>query len=221
MNRQDALDYHASPRPGKIAVVPTKPLTNQRDLSLAYSPGVAEPCLEIERDPERAYKYTAQGQPRRRRHQRHRRPRARQHRRAGRQAGHGGQGKPLQAVRRPRRVRPRGGLARIRTTSSGSASSSSRRSAAINLEDIRAPDCFCIEETLRKTMKHPGLPRRPARHRDHLRRRAAQRARGRREEDRRSARRVLGRGRGGDRHGEHYVRLGVRRSTSSCATAPV
>ena len=43
--RQDALDYHANGRPGKIAVVPTKPLTNQRDLSLAYSPGVAEPCL--------------------------------------------------------------------------------------------------------------------------------------------------------------------------------
>src|SRR6187401_1790332 len=61
MNRQDALDYHSSPRPGKIAVVPTKPLTNQRDLSLAYSPGVAEPCLEIEKDPEEAYRYTARG----------------------------------------------------------------------------------------------------------------------------------------------------------------
>ena len=47
--RQDALDYHATGRPGKIAVVPTKPLNNQRDLSLAYSPGVAEPCLEIKR----------------------------------------------------------------------------------------------------------------------------------------------------------------------------
>src|SRR5687768_7891698 len=61
MNRQDALDYHRSPRPGKIAVVPTKPLSNQRDLSLAYSPGVAEPCLEIQRDPEEAYHYTARG----------------------------------------------------------------------------------------------------------------------------------------------------------------
>src|SRR4030095_12453695 len=57
MKRQDALDYHSSPRPGKIAVVPTKPLTNQRDLSLAYSPGVAEPCLEIAKDPEEAYRY--------------------------------------------------------------------------------------------------------------------------------------------------------------------
>jgi malate dehydrogenase (oxaloacetate-decarboxylating)(NADP+) len=59
--RQDALDYHSTGRPGKIAVVPTKPLTNQRDLSLAYSPGVAEPCLEIERDPDLAYTYTAKG----------------------------------------------------------------------------------------------------------------------------------------------------------------
>jgi malate dehydrogenase (oxaloacetate-decarboxylating)(NADP+) len=61
MKRQDALDYHALPRPGKIAVVPTKPLTNQRDLSLAYSPGVAEPCLEIRKDPNNAYRYTARG----------------------------------------------------------------------------------------------------------------------------------------------------------------
>src|SRR5881397_1929451 len=59
--KQDALDYHARGRPGKIAVVPTKPLTNQRDLSLAYSPCVAEPCLEIKRDPDLAYTYTAKG----------------------------------------------------------------------------------------------------------------------------------------------------------------
>src|ERR671923_946608 len=59
--RDEALEYHRSGRPGKIAVVPTKPLTNQRDLALAYSPGVAEPCLEIKRDPEEAYTYTAKG----------------------------------------------------------------------------------------------------------------------------------------------------------------
>src|SRR5207302_6942141 len=59
--RQDALDYHANGRPGKIAVIPTKPLTNQRDLALAYTPGVAEPCLEIEKDATLAYKYTAKG----------------------------------------------------------------------------------------------------------------------------------------------------------------
>src|SRR5205823_5581059 len=61
MKRDDALDYHASGRPGKIAVVPTKPLNNQRDLALAYSPGVAAPCLEIESNPEDAYRYTAKG----------------------------------------------------------------------------------------------------------------------------------------------------------------
>src|SRR5947207_1999294 len=61
MKREDALDYHASGRPGKIAVVPTKPLNNQRDLALAYSPGVALPCLEIESNPEDAYRYTAKG----------------------------------------------------------------------------------------------------------------------------------------------------------------
>src|SRR5215211_642112 len=59
--RDAALEYHARGRPGKIAVVPTKPLNNQRDLALAYSPGVAEPCLEIKRDPEEAYAYTAKG----------------------------------------------------------------------------------------------------------------------------------------------------------------
>lgn len=56
---QDALDYHASGRPGKIEVIPSKPYTSQRDLSLAYSPGVAEPCLRIEENPDDAYKYTS------------------------------------------------------------------------------------------------------------------------------------------------------------------
>ncbi len=59
--RREALIYHAKPIPGKIAVVPTKKYASQRDLSLAYSPGVAEPCLEIEKDVNNAYKYTAKG----------------------------------------------------------------------------------------------------------------------------------------------------------------
>ncbi|MFD2542541.1 NADP-dependent malic enzyme [Lacinutrix gracilariae] len=59
--RREALVYHAKPSPGKIEVVPTKKYTTQRDLSLAYSPGVAEPCLEIEKDKNNAYKYTAKG----------------------------------------------------------------------------------------------------------------------------------------------------------------
>ena len=59
--RQDALNYHSMGRPGKIQVVPTKPYSTQRDLSLAYSPGVAIPCLEIEKNIQDAYEYTAKG----------------------------------------------------------------------------------------------------------------------------------------------------------------
>lgn len=59
--KRDALKYHSEGRPGKIEVIPTTGHATQRDLSLAYSPGVAEPCLEIEKDPENAYKYTALG----------------------------------------------------------------------------------------------------------------------------------------------------------------
>jgi malate dehydrogenase (oxaloacetate-decarboxylating)(NADP+) len=59
--RREALIYHAKPQPGKIKIVPTKPYSTQRDLGLAYSPGVAEPCLEIAKDKENAYKYTAKG----------------------------------------------------------------------------------------------------------------------------------------------------------------
>ncbi len=59
--KQDALDYHSHGRPGKIQVVPTKPTNSQRDLSLAYSPGVAEPCLRIAENKEDVYKYTAKG----------------------------------------------------------------------------------------------------------------------------------------------------------------
>ena len=61
INRIDALNYHQKGRPGKIEVVPTKPHSTQYDLSLAYTPGVAEPCLDIEKNPADAYKYTAKG----------------------------------------------------------------------------------------------------------------------------------------------------------------
>ncbi len=61
IRKQDALDYHSSGRPGKIQVIPTKPYASQRDLSLAYSPGVAEPCLKIAENKEDVYKYTAKG----------------------------------------------------------------------------------------------------------------------------------------------------------------
>lgn len=61
LTKEDALLYHSQGKPGKIEVVPTKPYSSQRDLSLAYSPGVAEPCLEIEKDANAAYEYTAKG----------------------------------------------------------------------------------------------------------------------------------------------------------------
>ena len=61
ITKEDALRYHAEGKPGKIEVVPTKPYSTQTDLSLAYSPGVAEPCLEIEKNPLDAYKYTSKG----------------------------------------------------------------------------------------------------------------------------------------------------------------
>jgi malate dehydrogenase (oxaloacetate-decarboxylating)(NADP+) len=61
LNKKDILDYHSMGRPGKIEVIPSKPSNSQRDLAIAYSPGVAEPCKEIAKNPEDAYKYTAKG----------------------------------------------------------------------------------------------------------------------------------------------------------------
>ena len=61
IRKADTLKYHQQPKPGKIEVIPTKPSNSQRDLSIAYSPGVAEPCKEIAANPEDVYKYTAKG----------------------------------------------------------------------------------------------------------------------------------------------------------------
>src|SRR3982750_2862933 len=61
LSKQQALEYHSKGRPGKIEVIPTKEAKTQRDLSLAYSPGVAEPCKEIAANKEDVYKYTAKG----------------------------------------------------------------------------------------------------------------------------------------------------------------
>jgi len=61
ISKQEALDYHSGERPGKIEIRPTKPCLTQRDLSLAYTPGVAEPCLDIKKNPLDAFKYTARG----------------------------------------------------------------------------------------------------------------------------------------------------------------
>ncbi len=61
LRREEALEYHSKGKPGKIEVVPTKEAKTQRDLSLAYSPGVAEPCKEIALNKDDVYKYTAKG----------------------------------------------------------------------------------------------------------------------------------------------------------------
>ena len=61
ITKEAALHYHEMGKPGKIEIVPTKPYRTQTDLSLAYSPGVAEPCLEIQKNPHDAYRYTNKG----------------------------------------------------------------------------------------------------------------------------------------------------------------
>ena len=154
MKREEALDYHSSGRPGKIAVVPTKPLNNQRDLGLAYSPGVAIPCLEIKAKPDDVYKYTAKGN-------------------------------LVAVVTNGTAVLGLGNIGALagKPVMEGKANLFKQFAdldvfdlevgsenpddvikfcqlleptvGGINLEDIRAPDCFYIEETLRKTMKIP------------------------------------------------------------------
>ena len=153
-DREDALDYHARGRPGKIAVIPTKPLDNQRDLSLAYSPGVAEPCLEIQKNPEDAYKYTAKGN-------------------------------LVAVVTNGTAVLGLGSIGALasKPVMEGKANLFKQFAdldvfdievgstvpddliqfcklleptvGGINLEDIRAPDCFYIEQTLREALKIP------------------------------------------------------------------
>src|SRR5438067_12535831 len=154
IRRQEALDYHSQGRPGKIQVSPTKPFKNQRDLSLAYTPGVAEPCREIAARPGEAYTYTAKGNlvavvtngtavlglrnigPL-----------------AGKPVMEGkgilfkafadidvfdlevGSEDPEDMIRFCRLLEPTVG--------------------GINLEDIRSPDCFYIEEQLRETLSIP------------------------------------------------------------------
>ncbi|MBV8818770.1 MAG: NADP-dependent malic enzyme [Acidobacteriaceae bacterium] len=154
IRKEDALEYHASAPPGKVSVVPTKPCHTQRDLSLAYTPGVAVPCLEIHRDPSLVHKYTGKGNlvavvtngtavlglgnigPA-----------------AGKPVMEGkgvlfkrfadidvfdlelDTSDPKEVIRACQLLEPTFG--------------------GINLEDIKAPDCFIIEEELRRTMKIP------------------------------------------------------------------
>src|SRR5438105_4037127 len=152
--REEALEYHRRGRPGKIAVVPTKPLTNQRDLALAYSPGVAEPCLEIKQNPDDAYRYTAKGNL----------VAVVTNGTAVLGLGNIGAlaGKPV--------MEGKGNLLKqfadldVFDLEVGSEDPQDvirfcqllePTVGGINLEDIRAPDCFPIEETLRKTLTIP------------------------------------------------------------------
>src|SRR5664279_2907525 len=154
ISKQQALDYHSGPRPGKIEVTPTKPCRTQRDLSLAYTPGVADPCLEIQRNPHDAFKYTARGN-------------------------------LVAVVTNGTAVLGLGDIGALagKPVMEGKAVLFKRFAdvdvfdieinsknpeeiiklcqlleptfGGINLEDIKAPDCFQIEETLKKTMKIP------------------------------------------------------------------
>jgi len=154
VSKQQALDYHNGPRPGKIEITPTKPCRTQRDLSLAYTPGVADPCLEIEKNPHDAFKYTARGN-------------------------------LVAVVSNGTAVLGLGDIGALagKPVMEGKAVLFKRFAdvdvfdievnshnpdeiiklcqlleptfGGINLEDIKAPDCFYIEEELRRTMKIP------------------------------------------------------------------
>jgi malate dehydrogenase (oxaloacetate-decarboxylating)(NADP+) len=154
VTKQQALDYHFGTCPGKIEVTPTKPCRTQHDLSLAYTPGVAEPCLEIHRNPHDAYKYT-------------------------------GRGNLVAVVTNGSAVLGLGDIGALaaKPVMEGKAVLFKRFAGvnvfdievnshdpedvikvcqlleptfgAINLEDIKAPECFYIEEALKKTMKIP------------------------------------------------------------------
>ena len=154
VTKQEALDYHQGTRPGKVEVVSSKPCLTQRDLSLAYTPGVAQPCLEIEKNPQDAYKYTAKGN-------------------------------LVAVVTNGTAVLGLGDIGALagKPVMEGKGVLFKRFAdidvfdieldthnpdeiikacqlleptfGGINLEDIKAPECFYIEETLKKTMKIP------------------------------------------------------------------
>ena len=154
VTKQQALDYHFGARPGKIEVSPTKPCRTQRDLSLAYTPGVAEPCLEIQKNPQDAFKYTAKGN-------------------------------LVAVISNGTAVLGLGDIGALagKPVMEGKGVLFKRFAdvdvfdieldthnpdeiikvcqlleptfGGINLEDIKAPECFYIEETLKKTMKIP------------------------------------------------------------------
>src|SRR3954463_14534696 len=154
ISKQEALDYHFGARPGKIEIRPTKPCRTQRDLSLAYTPGVADPCLDIEKNPQDAFKYTAKGNL----------VAVISNGTAVLGLGNIGAlaGKPV--------MEGKGVLFKrfadidvfdieLDTLNADEIIRTCQilepTFGGINLEDIKAPECFYIEETLRKTMKIP------------------------------------------------------------------
>src|SRR6202140_957221 len=154
IRREDVLDYHASAPQGKISVTPSKPCHTQRDLSLAYTPGVAIPCLEIERQPSLAYKYTGKGNL----------VAVVSNGTAVLGLGNIGAlaGKPVmegKAVLFKRFADIDVFDIELDTTNADEIIRTCQilepTFGGINLEDIKAPECFYIEETLRKTMKIP------------------------------------------------------------------
>ena len=154
ISKRDALDYHASPRPGKIEVTPTKPCRTQRDLSLAYTPGVADPCLEIQKNPQDAFKYTARGNL----------VAVVSNGTAVLGLGHIGAlaGKPVMEGKGVLFKRFAGVDVfdlEVDTTNSDEVVRVCQllepTFGGINLEDIKAPECFYIEEKLKATMKIP------------------------------------------------------------------
>ena len=154
IRKSEALAYHLGARPGKIEVTPTKPCRTQRDLSLAYTPGVAEPCLEIAKEPGDAYKYTAKGNL----------VAVVSNGTAVLGLGNIGAlaGKPV--------MEGKGVLFKrfadvdvfdleVNSTNPDDVIKVCQllepTFGGINLEDIKAPECFYIEETLKRTMKIP------------------------------------------------------------------
>src|ERR1019366_7700794 len=152
--REQALDYHLGERPGKIEVIPSKPCQTQRDLSLAYTPGVAVPCLEIQKNPREAFKYTA----------RRNLVAVVSNGTAVLGLGDNGAlaGKPVmegKAVLFKRFADVDVFDLEVNSHDPDDVIKVCQllelTFGGINLEDIKAPECFYIEETLKKTMKIP------------------------------------------------------------------
>src|SRR6185295_2259608 len=122
--RQAALDYHRLPRPGKLAIVATKPLANQHDLALAYTPGVAAACQAIVADPGAAADYTARGN-------------------------------LVGVVTNGTAVLGLGAIGPLAGKPVDIIASLEPTFGAINLEDIKAPECFEVERKLRQRMRIP------------------------------------------------------------------